>query len=152
MSDDLQRIWGPEGDGRRLSMVEHPNGDVSLIVATDCDDGPARSVRIPEEALAALSSKLLGLSWARAMAAAGRAMREALEPSRTAVLPCPRCRTPVTVDGLQAEECRGCGAEFLVRVDIRGRVIELKELAPCADPKPMASDGPSTTEAAPDGC
>jgi hypothetical protein len=69
-------VW--EGEGQRLIIAEAVDGTVSLIRSTDIDDGPARSVPIPPEALVAVGAAIWGRGLNRAMAEATAAVAEAL--------------------------------------------------------------------------
>lgn len=77
MAGDLTRVW--TGQGRRVSYIEHEDGDLSLTVATDYDSGPAQTCRIPAAAVPFLSSAMLGVAWNRAIEQACSSVRRSLD-------------------------------------------------------------------------
>lgn len=62
-------IW--EGKAQRVTLTEEADGSIVLTHATDYDNGPAQSIRVPSEAVDTVAAEFWGLSIRRTMALIG---------------------------------------------------------------------------------
>lgn len=66
-------LW--QGQAKRIDLLTVADGSIALVCSTDYDSGPSKSVTIPAEALAAVSSALFSESLARMFQKIGATIR-----------------------------------------------------------------------------